>query len=155
MNITTTILTVGTALRHAQQAGATVEVLLGTSWISGQVSAVDGEGACMVTPDGGATVIRIASISAVRIEALAEPESPPERAPYDGFRFPKPTATDLGPIDFVKVAEACGAAGTFVDTDKAFEPALRKALDSGRPHVIHLQVDPAWVSPDRTPANSD
>ena len=90
MNITTTILTVGTALRHAQQAGVTVEVLLGDAWMSGQVTAVDGEGVCMVTPDGGATVIRISSINAVRIEALAEPETPAERAPYDGFRFPKP-----------------------------------------------------------------
>ena len=98
MNITTTILTVGTALRHAQQAGVTVEVLLGDAWMSGQVTAVDGEGVCMVTPDGGATVMRISSINAVRIEALAEPETPAERAPYEGFRFPKPTAADLGPM---------------------------------------------------------
>ena len=74
MNITTTILTVGTALRHAQQAGVTVEVLLGNQWMSGQVTAVDGEGVCMLMPDGGATVIRISGITAVRIDALAEPE---------------------------------------------------------------------------------
>jgi hypothetical protein len=98
MNITTTILTVGTALRHAQQSGATVEILLGGAWMSGQVTAVDGEGVCMVTPDGGATVIRISAITAVRIDALAEPEAPPERTPYDGFRFPKPKASDLGPM---------------------------------------------------------
>jgi len=97
MNITTTILTVGTALRHAQQAGVTVEVLLGNQWMSGQVTAVDGEGVCMLMPDGGATVIRISGITAVRIDALAEPERP-ERTPYDGFRFPKPEASDLGPM---------------------------------------------------------
>ncbi|MBA2254516.1 MAG: hypothetical protein H0W07_05320 [Chloroflexi bacterium] len=60
-------------------------------------------------------------------------------------------ATELGPIDFVKVAEACGAGGTYVDSDEVFEPALRAALASGRPHVIHLQLDPAWVSPDHPP----
>jgi acetolactate synthase-1/2/3 large subunit len=64
-------------------------------------------------------------------------------------------ATTLGGIDFVKVAEACGVAGTHVGDDAAFEPALRAALAAGAPHVLHLDVDPAWVSPDRTPGPSD
>jgi acetolactate synthase-1/2/3 large subunit len=62
-------------------------------------------------------------------------------------------ATDLGPIDFAAVAEASGALGLRVDRDDSFEPALRLALGSDRPAVIHLEVDPRWVSPDDTPGS--
>jgi acetolactate synthase-1/2/3 large subunit len=58
-------------------------------------------------------------------------------------------ATDLGPIDFVAVARACGARGTRVETDAALEPALRQALAADRPTVIHLALDRSWVSPDQ------
>jgi len=57
-------------------------------------------------------------------------------------------ATDLGPIDFAAVAEACGALGLRVQRDDDFEPALRQALSAGRPAVLHLQLDQRWVSPD-------
>ncbi len=57
-------------------------------------------------------------------------------------------ATDLGPIDFVAVARACGARGTKVENDAALEPALRQALAADRPTVIHLALDRRWVSPD-------
>ena len=46
--------------------------------------------------------------------------------------------TDLGPIDFVGIARACGARGTRVETDAALEPALRQALAADRPSVLHL-----------------
>jgi acetolactate synthase-1/2/3 large subunit len=62
-----------------------------------------------------------------------------------------PTGTDLGPLDFAAVARACGARGVRVETDAAFEPALRQALASDRPTVIHLPIDRRWVSVDRTP----
>jgi len=58
-------------------------------------------------------------------------------------------ATDLGPIDFVAVARACGAQGERVARDAEFEPALRDALAAGRPAVIQLEMDPRWISPDR------
>jgi acetolactate synthase-1/2/3 large subunit len=54
-------------------------------------------------------------------------------------------ATNLGRVDFAAVAEACGALGLSVRSDDEFEPALRQALDAGRPAVIHLQMDPAWT----------
>jgi len=57
-------------------------------------------------------------------------------------------ATGLGPIDFAAVAHACGADGVRVSDDAAFEPCLRTALASGRPTVLHLQLDPRWISPD-------
>jgi acetolactate synthase-1/2/3 large subunit len=60
-------------------------------------------------------------------------------------------ATELGPIDFAAVARACGARAATVDSDAAFEPALRQALAADRPTVIHLKLDRRWVSPDQTP----
>jgi acetolactate synthase-1/2/3 large subunit len=58
-------------------------------------------------------------------------------------------ATELGPIDFAEIARASGAAGVRVSHGASFEPALASALASGRPSVIHLDLDPRWVSPDR------
>jgi acetolactate synthase I/II/III large subunit len=60
----------------------------------------------------------------------------------------EPVGTDLGPIDFAAVARACGARGVRVDTDEAFEPALRQALAGDRPTVIQLLLDRRWVSVD-------
>jgi hypothetical protein len=60
-----------------------------------------------------------------------------------------PVATDLGPVDWVRVGEGYGAAGARVDRDDAFEPALRAALAASRPTVLHLVVDRRWVSVDR------
>ena len=62
-----------------------------------------------------------------------------------------PTApgTDLGPVDFAAAARACGARGVRVDTDAAFEPALRTALAASGPTVIQLQLDRRWASVDR------
>jgi acetolactate synthase-1/2/3 large subunit len=60
-------------------------------------------------------------------------------------------ATDLGPIDFAAAARALGARGVRVEDDAAFEPALRQALVSDRPTVIHLVVDRGWEGVDSTP----
>ena len=59
--------------------------------------------------------------------------------------------TDLGPIDFAGVARALGARGTRVEDDAAFEPALRQALVSDRPTLIHLVMDRRWEGPDSQP----
>ena len=60
-----------------------------------------------------------------------------------------PVATDLGPVDWVRVAEGFGALGARVEDDDAFEPALRAALAATRPTVLHLVVDRRWVSVDQ------
>ena len=60
-------------------------------------------------------------------------------------------ATELGPIDFGQIARACGARSTRVERDDQFETALRTALAADRPTVIHLALDPSWVSVDRVP----
>ena len=60
-------------------------------------------------------------------------------------------ATDLGPVDFAAAARAMGARGVRVEDDAAFEPALRQALVSDRPTVIHLIVDRRWEGVDSRP----
>ena len=57
-------------------------------------------------------------------------------------------ATNLGPVDFAAVAEACGALGISVRSDDELEPALRRALEAGRPALLHLALDPGWTTPD-------
>ncbi len=50
--------------------------------------------------------------------------------------------TDLGEVHFDEVARAMGAHGERVSTTADLEPALRRALASGRPAVVHVDVDP-------------
>lgn len=58
-------------------------------------------------------------------------------------------ATDLGPIDFAAVARACGARGVRVETDAAFELAVRQALANDRTTVIQVALDRGWIHPDQ------
>jgi acetolactate synthase I/II/III large subunit len=57
-------------------------------------------------------------------------------------------ATTLGPIDFAAVANAAGALGLTVSSDSELEPALRQAMEAGRPAVLHLALDPSWTTPE-------
>jgi len=49
---------------------------------------------------------------------------------------------DLHPIDFAKFAEACGGLGFSVEDPEEVKPALRKALESGRPSIVEIAVNP-------------
>jgi acetolactate synthase-1/2/3 large subunit len=64
-------------------------------------------------------------------------------------------ATRLGAVNFAAIAEACGALGISVNSDEEFEPALRQAIEAGRPAVLHLALDPRWTTPDAMPSSDD
>ena len=99
MNITTTILTVGTALRHAHSNDVAVHVLCGTTWMTGRVIGLDGEGVALYTPDEETLVVRIAGISAVRIKGGAvEVKDGRSRPRYDGLKFPTTLPSDLSTL---------------------------------------------------------
>jgi acetolactate synthase-1/2/3 large subunit len=51
--------------------------------------------------------------------------------------------TDFEEIRFDQLAESMGALGLRVAAPAELEEALQRALDSGRPAVIHVDVDPA------------
>jgi acetolactate synthase-1/2/3 large subunit len=57
-------------------------------------------------------------------------------------------ATDLGPMDFAAIARACGARGIRVETNAAFETALRQAIANDRATVIQVALDRGWIAPD-------
>jgi acetolactate synthase-1/2/3 large subunit len=51
------------------------------------------------------------------------------------------SGSELSNPDFVRLAEAYGWGAAAVDRTAAFEPALRHALESGRPSLLHLKLD--------------
>jgi acetolactate synthase-1/2/3 large subunit len=57
------------------------------------------------------------------------------------------SGTDLRNPDFVALAEAYGAFGERVDRTEDFEGAFSRALESGKPAVLELPVDPERISP--------
>jgi pyruvate dehydrogenase (quinone) len=54
----------------------------------------------------------------------------------------KPFGIELGPIDFVAVAKACGVAGFHVETSADLRPAIEATLRDPGPAVIEVVVDP-------------
>ncbi len=68
-HMSSTLYTIGTALSRAQDHGVVVRVLVGGQWIEGLVSAVDGHGVVLTGSGTGHHVVRVESISAVRVNA--------------------------------------------------------------------------------------
>jgi acetolactate synthase-1/2/3 large subunit len=56
--------------------------------------------------------------------------------------------TTLGPIDFASVANAMGARGVYVTSSEDARPAIAEALESRGVSVVHLAVDPRYLSVD-------
>ena len=76
-----------------------MHVLCGTTWMTGRVIGLDGEGVALYTPDEETLVIRIAGISAVRIKGGAvETKEDRSRPRYDGLKFPTTTPADLSTL---------------------------------------------------------
>lgn len=59
-------------------------------------------------------------------------------------------ATELVNPDFAALARAYGGHGETVRRTKDFIPALRRALDSGKPAILHCLTDPEALTPART-----
>jgi acetolactate synthase-1/2/3 large subunit len=58
--------------------------------------------------------------------------------------------TDLVNPDFAALARAHGAMGETVMQTSEFAPALGRALDAGRPALLHLRVDPQAITMNAT-----
>ncbi|MDE2397129.1 MAG: thiamine pyrophosphate-binding protein [Burkholderiales bacterium] len=52
------------------------------------------------------------------------------------------SGSDLFNPDFAALARAYGWAAEFVDATQQFEPALKRALEAGKPALLHLKLDP-------------
>ncbi len=54
--------------------------------------------------------------------------------------------TELVNPDFAALAQAHGAFGATVTTTAEFAPALQRALDAGKPALLHLRIDPQAIT---------
>jgi acetolactate synthase-1/2/3 large subunit len=54
--------------------------------------------------------------------------------------------TTLRNPDFAALARAFGAEGITIGTTEDFAPAFERALASGRPALLHLQLDPQAIT---------
>jgi acetolactate synthase-1/2/3 large subunit len=60
------------------------------------------------------------------------------------------SGTALTNPDFAALARAYGAHGEVVETTEAFAPAFERAMESGKPAVLELRIDPEAISTTRT-----
>ena len=77
--------TIGTALNRAHDNGVRVQVLVEGQWLEGRVTAVDGHGVVLKSDDIEHAVVRMSSVSAVRVFTEA-----PTRAPLPSAAMPMP-----------------------------------------------------------------
>lgn len=71
MNNDSVLYTVGTALNRAHDNDVAVEILVEGQWLTGHVAAVDGHGVVLHSDDAEHSVVRIGSVSAVRVFTAA------------------------------------------------------------------------------------
>lgn len=75
-----TLFTVGTLLRHAQDAGAPVRVLVQGTWLDGRIVGADGLGAVLDDGNGQQVLVRLDSIVAVSFSRadIDDPDEHPD-----------------------------------------------------------------------------
>ncbi|MGC4110585.1 MAG: hypothetical protein QM747_09220 [Nocardioides sp.] len=93
--MSSTLYTVGTALRRAQDSGLRVSVLVQSHWLRGVVVALDGHGVMLdLDEDDEHSVVRLESISAVRVQGSVP--HPPTEETYESAQ-PLPAYGALQP----------------------------------------------------------
>jgi hypothetical protein len=83
--VSSTLYTIGTALRRAHDHDLRVVLLVESHWLSGRVAAVDGHGVILdLDEEGEHSVVKLDRIAAVRVHGMlpdtARASSDPERA---------------------------------------------------------------------------
>lgn len=64
-----------------------------------------------------------------------------------GYGNERVFGTELGAVRYDRVAKALGGYGELVEKDQDIIPALKRAVDSGKPACINVLTDPCVVSP--------
>jgi acetolactate synthase I/II/III large subunit len=57
------------------------------------------------------------------------------------LKYGRRSGVDLGPIDYVKYAEAFGAKGLMIESPEDIVPVLKKAFDIPGPVIVGVHVD--------------
>ncbi len=74
--------TIGTALGRAKENDVPVALLVEGQWLTGRVAAVDGHGVVLTSDQSESSVVRVDSVSAVRMFAPLPSSAPtPHRVP--------------------------------------------------------------------------
>ena len=90
--MSSTMFSVGTLLRHAEDSGAAVEVLVQGSWLGGRVLGCDGLGAVIDDGNGAQYLVRLDQVASVKFS----------RSQIEGDTFADPRAhgsAGQGPIE--------------------------------------------------------
>jgi acetolactate synthase I/II/III large subunit len=62
-------------------------------------------------------------------------------ATQEKLKYGRASGTDLGPIDYIKYAEAFGATGLMIDKPDDVGPVMKKAFDTAGPVIVGVHVD--------------
>jgi acetolactate synthase I/II/III large subunit len=57
------------------------------------------------------------------------------------LKYGRKSGVNLGPIDYVKYAEACGANGMMIKTPGEVVPVMKKAFDMAGPVIVGVHVN--------------
>ncbi len=98
-SLSSTLFTVGTLLRSAQDAGASVRVLVSGTWLEGVIIGADGHGVILDDANGQQVLVRLDSIVAVSfsrsdIDGDREGSDDDARAHWNAQRAP----IEAGPV---------------------------------------------------------
>ncbi len=95
-----TVFTIGSALRQAENDGVPVRLMVDGEWFDGEVAGLDGDGVLLESPDGE-VVVRLTSISVVRLIRMAQEAQP---APVAAAPAPTPTPAPAHFADVVRIS---------------------------------------------------
>src|SRR5437763_15529435 len=62
-------------------------------------------------------------------------------ATQEKLKYGRASGTDFGPIDYIRYAEAFGAAGLMIDKPDDIVPVMKKAFDTRGPVIVGVHVD--------------
>lgn len=93
-----TMFTVGTLIRHAEEAGAPIRALVGNTWIDGVVVGADGMGVVLDDGNGHQVLARLDSIVAVSFSrAHIDGEEQPTSGAREGWSQER-APIEAGPV---------------------------------------------------------
>ncbi len=82
--MSSTMFSVGTLLRRAEDTGVEVKVLVQNSWLTGRVLGCDGLGAILDDGEGNQSLVRLDQVAAVTFSRAQMEEEPAETARSHG-----------------------------------------------------------------------
>ncbi len=129
----------GTGLLASMAPGLPYAIAAALAYPDRQSVAIVGDGGFAMLMAELSTAVRLnlpVKVMILRNDSLAEVRFEQTGLGYQTFGI------ELGPIDFVAFAKACGAAGFHVATSSELRPAIDAALRSPGPAVIEVMVDP-------------